>query len=190
MLTAESSEALLPWLDPDRERAGERCRRLRERLIGLFSWRGCARAEDLADETIQRVALRLGEGAEPPAECAEGFVYGLVQRVFREVLGEAGRQDAEAAGEELAAGEHGSCAQNVRARCFERCLAVLPVADRRLLMRYHDLQQGGQARKILGDELGISASTLRIRVHRIRRKLFESVARCLEDLTPDGAGGP
>jgi DNA-directed RNA polymerase specialized sigma24 family protein len=186
-LTAEGFEALLAWLDPDRDRAGERYQRIRVRLIALFVWRGCAAAEDLADETLNRVARRLYEGVEVRTQVGESYVYGVAQRVFQEALRRA--QPADAEERELdrmlvtEAGEPGP-----RRRCFERCLAALSAADRRLLLRYHGLRHGGQARKILSDDLGITLNTLRIRIHRIRRKLQKSLEECLKGERQGGGG--
>ena len=59
LLTKEAFDALLGWLDPNREVAGQKYEVIRRRLITIFSCRGCAEAEDLADETINRVASKL-----------------------------------------------------------------------------------------------------------------------------------
>lgn len=186
-LTAEGFEALLAWLDPDRDRAGERYQRIRERLIALFVWRGCAAAEDLADETLNRVARRLYEGVEVRTQVGESYVYGVAQRVFQEALRRAQPVDAEERElDRMLVSEVGE--PGPRRRCFERCLAALPAADRRLLLRYHGLHHGGQGRKILGDELGITLNTLRIRIHRIRRKLQESLEECLKGERQGGGG--
>jgi DNA-directed RNA polymerase specialized sigma24 family protein len=178
MLTAESFEALLGWLDPDREQAGERYQRIRERLIALFVWRGCTGAEDLADETINRVARRLAEGLELPAKAGDSFFHGVAHRVFQEVLREREQRARETGFDPLMAEASGG-ASSARLSCFQRCLAALDAADRRLLIRYHGLQRRSEARKMLSAELGVTPNTLRIRVHRIRRQLEEGVERCL-----------
>ena len=58
LLTKEAFDALLGWLDPNREVAGQKYEDIRRRLITIFSCRGCAEPEDLADETINRVIRR------------------------------------------------------------------------------------------------------------------------------------
>ena len=57
-MSPESFEALLGWLDPDRERAGIKYEQIRSGLISFFTGRGHCEAEDLADETINRVISR------------------------------------------------------------------------------------------------------------------------------------
>ena len=58
-MNRDELEALLKFLDPDRERAGERYETVRSRLIRLFEWRGCSSPEDLADEEILARLLAL-----------------------------------------------------------------------------------------------------------------------------------
>src|SRR5215510_3967797 len=52
-------DRLLLWLDPNPEQAGELYERIRWRLIAILASRGCRDAEELADETIDRVARRV-----------------------------------------------------------------------------------------------------------------------------------
>ncbi|HVS20925.1 MAG TPA: hypothetical protein VHD88_03710 [Pyrinomonadaceae bacterium] len=59
VLQQEDFGRLLVWLDPDPERVGAIYERIRWRLIAILASRGCALAEELADETIDRVARRL-----------------------------------------------------------------------------------------------------------------------------------
>ena len=61
VLTQEAFDALLGWLDTNREVAAERYERIRNRLIKIFACRGCMEAEDLADETINRVTSKLAD---------------------------------------------------------------------------------------------------------------------------------
>src|SRR5689334_18556794 len=58
VLSQEAFDALLDWLDSDREQAGIKYEDIRGRLVMMFAARGCVDAEDLADETINRVTQR------------------------------------------------------------------------------------------------------------------------------------
>src|ERR1044071_2332912 len=60
-LSQEDFDALLDWLDPDPNKAEIKYEDIRKRLVKIFAGRGCAEAEDLADETINRVTSRLHE---------------------------------------------------------------------------------------------------------------------------------
>ena len=55
VLTQEDFDRLLRWLDANLEAAGKEYEAIRQRLIKIFARRGCSEAEDLADETINRV---------------------------------------------------------------------------------------------------------------------------------------
>src|SRR4051812_48482909 len=83
-LTQDAFDALLGWLDPNRDIAGQKYEDIRRRLVKIFSCRGCAEPEDLADETINRVTTRL-------ATIESGFVgdpgryfYGVANKVHLE----------------------------------------------------------------------------------------------------------
>lgn len=49
-------------LDADPRRAEECYRRIRDKLIKFFEWKGCHHADDLADETVLRAVRRISEG--------------------------------------------------------------------------------------------------------------------------------
>ena len=78
--------------------------------------------------------------------------------------------------------------------CLRRCLAQLPPDQRDLVLRYYqgNSHQGGsykgnsgqgerniRNRQQLAREAGIPMNALRIRVHRVRRKLESCVHACL-----------
>ena len=60
-ITQESFEALLEWLDPDREAAGQKYETIYTGLVRIFVSKGFNDAEHLADETMNRVIIRLPE---------------------------------------------------------------------------------------------------------------------------------
>src|SRR5437016_9086682 len=61
VLRQEDFDRLLLWLDPDPERAGIIYEKIRWRMIAILASRGCRLAEELADETIDRVARRVAD---------------------------------------------------------------------------------------------------------------------------------
>jgi len=184
-LTPEAFDALLGQLDPERERAGELYETIRRKLVRLFEWRGCASPEDLADETINRVARRLDEGVELRSNDPYGYFCGVAHLVYKEVLRRASREQRALAGgdwppptlEEEEPSDH-------RLDCLRRCLAELPPDQRDLVLRYyHGKSDQGESnirnRQQLASEAGIPMNALRIRVHRVRRKLESCVHACL-----------
>ena len=57
----ESFDALLTWLDPDRDKAWEKYQAIWERLIKIFTWRHRQDAEDQAGEVVKRVIRNVPE---------------------------------------------------------------------------------------------------------------------------------
>jgi DNA-directed RNA polymerase specialized sigma24 family protein len=193
-LTPEAFAALLTQLDPDPERAGELYETIRRKLVRLFEWRGCVSPEDLADETINRVARRLAEGVELRSSDPYGYFCGVAHLVYKEVLRRAAREHRalnEAGGWPPAADDEPS---DRRLDCLRRCLAQLPPDQRDLVLRYYqgksDPGKSDQGRNDNGEnnirnrqrlagEIGIPMNALRIRVHRVRRRLESCVHECL-----------
>ena len=70
----ESFRRFLNWLDQGEDSRGEKYLEMRHRLSAYFERKNCLPADDLADETLSRVARRLEEegsiiGAAPAQYC-------------------------------------------------------------------------------------------------------------------------
>src|SRR4030095_14669831 len=86
VLSQEAFDALLKWLDSDREQAAIKYEQIRKRLIKIFTVRACAEAEDLADETINRVTSKLDElGTEFEGDRGRYF-FGVANKVYLEFM--------------------------------------------------------------------------------------------------------
>jgi DNA-directed RNA polymerase specialized sigma24 family protein len=177
ILTADTFERLLATLDSDRERAAIEYERLRYRIIGLLRWWGASSAEQLADQTLDRVARKLTEGAEIPAGSLGAYVRGVARLVFYE----SGRERLALA--PLTGHEPAAVAPDDAARageCLDGCLASWHAADRDLLLRYYGAGKASDVRKRIADELAVSPTALRIRTHRLRTRLERCVADCMK----------
>src|SRR5215510_7274409 len=80
-LTPEAFKKLLAVLDPDPETAGVKYEQLRHKLIRFFEWRGSFISDELADETLNRLARKIDEGEE-----IEKNVFALSLGIARFVL--------------------------------------------------------------------------------------------------------
>lgn len=180
-LTAAAFERLLKVLHPERDKAAVEYERLRDRITGLLGWWGSPRASELADETLDRVARKLDEGAEVRAGSLGAYVRGVARMVFYE----ASRQpQADPLPHDLDLSVPVTDDEQSPALvCFDRCLEKLSAADRKNLLRYYDDagERTIQARRRLADELGISTNGLRVRMHRLRDRLEQCVAGCRAD---------
>lgn len=173
-----SLERLLALLDADPARAARRYQQFRRRLIRLFEWRGARFPEDLADETVSRVARRLEDGVEIRSDDPFRYFCGVAHMVFKEVLRERKRdrvlQDP-ASWPPPAAGE--AEAEDERMLTLHECLQRLEEDQRSLILAYHEGERRERIenRRTLAENLDIELNALRIRVHRIRSKLERCV---------------
>ena len=190
-LGREPFEALLLRLSPDRELAGERYELLRTRLISVFSYRGCAHAEELADEALDRAARRLRQmgddfvGSDPAR-----FVYGVAWNVARESFRRRSTvplpERWEGPSPALPLG--GEDEERERA-CLDRCLELFAPTARSLVLSYYEGEKNAriERRSALAQELGISPNALRLKVHRLTGRLRDCVVRCVNGQGPVGA---
>lgn len=176
VLTQESFDALLAWLDPQRERAGRKYEEIRLRLIKIFTCRGCGEAEDLADETINRVSKKLGEIESSYSGDPSRYFYGVANKVHLEYLRRRPTQPPTPRLENTEDIER-------EYECLERCIQKLTPDNRQLVLQYYQDEKRAKInhRRQLADRLGIALNALRIRAHRIRASLQECVQICLNE---------
>lgn len=179
-LNRESLDALLACLDSDRDRAAEKYEAIRRKLIRLFEWRGCEFPEELADMTLDRVGKRMSEGVKVESTDPLSYVYGVAHLVYKEEWRRAAQKQKFLNSKDLHPIPPEEEPEDQRLACLKKCLGQLPADQRRLLLDYHKGEEGNiRSRKKLADELGIPINALRIRVHRIRRKLEDCIGSCL-----------
>lgn len=176
-LTQTALDSLLAWLDPDRDAAGVKYEAIRTRLIKIFTCRGCAEAEDLADETINRVISKLSEIADTYQGDPALFFYGVAKRVQQEYE----RTKFKTAAPLLAAAESTPDELEREHECLEKCMQAIPPSQRELLLQYYQEDKRAKInnRRQLAEKLGIAANALRIRACRIRAGIQQCVEACL-----------
>lgn len=174
-LTQASFDNLLRWLDSDRERAGERYEDIRSKLIQFFTFRGADSADDLADETINRVASKVEYLAEEYIGDPALYFYGVAKKVQLEYLR---RQRSIILTKAYLPEKEDDGIYD----CLERCLKQLPPNQRELLIAYYKEGEKGKVakRKELTRKLGVQYNALRVRVYRLRNHLEKCVRTCLE----------
>ena len=168
-------DRLLRWLDPDRERAGVIYEKIRWRLIAILAARGCAAAEELADETIDRVCRRVAGIQETYIGDPALYFLGVMNNVHHEFL------------KRPATPRLVSTAQDARVTeqvhtCLDRCLDRLAPHARDLIEGYYaeNKQAKINLRRMIAVQLGVSASNLRLRALRIRSKLQGCINQCMD----------
>jgi DNA-directed RNA polymerase specialized sigma24 family protein len=169
-------EILIAGFDPDIAVASRKYQQLRRKLVRLFEWRGAWTADDLADETLTRVARKLGEGARVEGD-VEPFARGVARLVFLEFLREQQRDDRLRSSPLPASTP---VADEVDLDCLDRCLEKIATSDRETILGYYADDSAGriEARRNLANRLGVSPTALRIRALRIRDRLETCLQEC------------
>jgi DNA-directed RNA polymerase specialized sigma24 family protein len=172
-ITQESFNALLAWLDEDREVAGQKYETIRKRLIRIFINRGCSDAEDLADLTITRVVARLPEVGDSYVGEKIRYFCGVARKVYLE-----SKRRKEIATDSFPPPR--TARPDTVRECLRECLDRLSSDQRELVLEYYLYEKQAKIdhRKRLAEELGITANALRLRAHQIRIALEECVRQC------------
>lgn len=182
-LSQDSFEELLNWLDSDREQAGRKYEKIRSRLITIFSARGCHLSEELADETIDRVARKIENLLASYQGEPALYFYAVAKKIFLEYAKKPKTAELPAlATEEKPDSEDA----DVYYECLEKCLQNFLPEQRELITKYYQEEKRAklELRKKLENELGISSENLRTRAFRIRRILQKCVVNCVEEQAP------
>jgi DNA-directed RNA polymerase specialized sigma24 family protein len=176
--TQEEFDKLLHWFHPDRNIAAGDLAKLQNRLVQIFTGRGCVDADELAYEVINRVAVRI-ETVVDKYPSAASCCLAFVENVHREWLrDQKTRINAREPPKPRPADE-----LEREDRCLEQCLNQLDQAERGLFVRYFEGE--GRARIIardkLAEELEITANALRIKAHRLRKRVRLCIEKCLSE---------
>jgi len=174
VLKQEDFDRMLVWLDPDPELAGVTYEKIRWRLVAILASRGCNCPEELADETIDRVARRVVDIQDTYVGDKAIYFLGVMNNVHHEYLKRPALPRPPMPAED---GE----AKEMTHLCLEKCLDKLSSNSRRLIEAYYSESERAKIdlRKRIAAELGIGVSTLRLRALRIREKLQTCIEQCL-----------
>ena len=161
--------------------------RLRHALEKFFDWHCAWPPEECADETLDRLVVKLA--ADVDVEDVRAYARGIARLVLLEwrrrpaavpmdesrdyaaVLSPTHEDDTEAL-----------------SSCFERCLAALSDETRSLVLDYYVAERRAKIdnRRRLALNLGLSESALRNRVQRVRNRLERCVQTCTARATDIG----
>ena len=179
LVDKDSFDRLLVWLHTDRELAAQKYEEIRRRLITIFTYRGCAEAEDLADETFDRVTGKVCEVAGTYVGDPALYFYGVAHNVHLEYMRGQFRRPSPppppTGGEEEE--------EEPEYECLEQCMQRLASGDRELVLQYYqeDKRAKIEHRKQLAARLGIAINALRIRAFKIRQALQRCVQECVAE---------
>ncbi len=187
IMEPESFERFLRWLDREVGSDGERYIEIRRRLVSYFDRKNCRTPEDLADETLNRVARRLEEEGRIDVETPEKYCYITAKFVFLESLRSKEKQNVAidpAIENKLISEVTGDENENeIRFECLEKCADKLEVSNREIIFRYYYGEERIKIenRRMLAQKFELSVNALSIRACRIREKLRGCVKKCVDD---------
>lgn len=176
-LRQEDFDRLLDWLNADREQAGVIYEKIRWRLVAILASRGCLTPEEVADETIDRVARRVRDIQDTYQGDKAIYFLGVMNNVHHEYLRRPSLPHLV---------EPEPTIESVQSKeqlhlCLDRCLEKLAPYSRQLIEKYYteNRQAKIDLRRRIARELGIKSTTLRLRALRIRGKLQTCIEQCL-----------
>lgn len=185
LITSDSFARLLEWIDDGADSGGQKYLEMRRLLVNYFDRKNCLSPDELADETLNRVARRLEEEGKIETETPAKFCYITARFVFLESLRDKGNKSVSI--DEIKAdkitSEDETEEKDLKEKmlaCLEKCVGELNETNREMIVKYY---YGAERIKIenrrsLADKLGISSNALTIRACRIRDKLEICVRKC------------
>jgi RNA polymerase sigma factor (sigma-70 family) len=176
-LTEETLNELLSWLDPDPDKAALKYPTLHQGLTKVIRHWGCSEAEDLADETINRVARKVGEIRKEYKGNPERYFYGVAKKLWQEYQRRPQQQPRSV--DELRSIPSLAPADELPHECLEKCLQKLK-PDQREIVRLYYRDHTPRQRDELAKHLGTVVNTLRVRVFRTVEDLRKCVNKCIE----------
>jgi DNA-directed RNA polymerase specialized sigma24 family protein len=177
ILNQDNFDALLSWLDSDRENAGKLYEKIRKGLINFFYFKGCADGESLADETINRVTAKIKTLDLSTDNKPITIFYGFAANIFHEELKKRHREipleDKFFTKDEVY--------DQKKFDCLESCLQTIPKADRDLAIHYYLKSKSDkfEHRRIIAENLQISLASLHAKLFQIRKNLRKCIEECV-----------
>ncbi|HJP92959.1 MAG TPA: hypothetical protein VJ875_13455 [Pyrinomonadaceae bacterium] len=174
-ITREQFDSLLAWLNADRELAGRKYETIRSGLIKIFVSKGFNDAEDLADETINRVIERLTDIKQDYIGEPAYYFHGVARNVVRE-----SSRRREIACQLIDVRVDPKPEKSEEFNCLKHCLQLLPTNKQDLILDYY-LYEGHekiQHHKDMARQLKITIGAVRSRAFQIKLNLENCMRQC------------
>ncbi|HEX8288901.1 MAG TPA: hypothetical protein VF556_12945 [Pyrinomonadaceae bacterium] len=184
VLTEENFNNLLNWLSTDREKAGAKYEEVRKHLTTFFRYKGCSEPDELADETINRVAAKVSTFYNNGEVKTITFFYSFAINVHREYLANMKKKHVSLEPNMLFADQpvpETNENKDIIYDCLDRCLAKLGSQESEMLIAYYSPDKSGKSelRKKMADALNLKTGALHTKIHRIRNIVRECIENCL-----------
>ena len=188
-LSQQAFGRFLEWLDDGAGTQGQSYLEMRRRLVTYFDRKNCLEPDELADETLNRVARRLEEEGSIRSDTPAKFCYTVARYVFLESL-RSNRskevsidEDARPLVDNAGSATDEADEKERMFQCLEKCCQKLEPESRDLITRYYHGKEREKIenRRRMAEMLGISMNALSIRACRIRDRLEICVRKCASE---------
>lgn len=176
-ITPTNFNRLLRWLDEDKTLAAEKYKKIHRRLVQMFLARGAYPAEDLADQTFDRVIKRLPD----IIDSYEGDPAPYIFRTARNICFEFVKKPKHEPLPEMLAAPETEATENIYQTCLKMCLEKLSAEQRQLFVDYFlfENEKKSEHHEEMSRRLGITINYLRTKIYRIRMNLEKCVGECV-----------
>jgi DNA-directed RNA polymerase specialized sigma24 family protein len=192
---------LLAWLDEGLDSQGQAYLAMRRRLVSYFERKRCLGADDLADETLNRVTRRLDEqgtitDTQPARYCFITAKFVLLEHLrqvdMRQVSADSRFEPSvDAASPQVDLERESGESRETLLDCLDDCLMRLDADERALILEYYCGEQRAkiERRRQLAARLQMTANALSLRACRIRGRLHGCVKACSAERTRHVSAG-
>ncbi len=147
-------------------------------MIRIFISKGFTDAEDLTDETFNRVSKKLldvGEDYDKKVAYCRGFARNIMLEAWRR---------KEIATDKIPERPIPVATTTDRYDCLLKCLKLLPEERRDLILDYYlyDGRSKIEQHRRMAEELGLTPGALRTRAHHIRAEVEKCTVNCVSKL--------
>ena len=146
-------------------------------MIRIFVSKGFSDAEDLADETINRVMKKLPEIRDTYVGEPARYFHGVARFIVREMT-----RRKEVAVDVMPLVPTDTEVHSDEYDCLLKCLRFLPAEKSELILDYYiyDGRDKIEQHERMANELGITKGALRGRAHQLRGNLENCIQKCIE----------
>jgi hypothetical protein len=182
-MQGEDFTQFLKQLATDPDEAGRRYVLLRQNLVAFFSRHRISDPDNAADETLDRAAMKIAEGAVVPE--IKPYCLGIARYIVKERVRKEFRDDG--ANREFVHETINQSNEQVEwiYRVLLPCFQQLDIDEQRLLVEYCQVMHGrerAEHRRKLAEKRNTTLLGLRMRVTRIRTHLAECVKQRSQDV--------
>jgi RNA polymerase sigma factor (sigma-70 family) len=166
-----SASDLLAILDSDPARAGDKYIELYQNLVRYFQWNHKPDPEDLAQETFKRGFNQLQEGQRITTQDPAGYFFGIARNLVREEWRARKLDRLETDDQPPSPNPFFRLDTAEQRILLKECIGKLSREEFEMLLEYFE----GDA-EALAQKIGIQPGTLRLRIHRVRKRLEKLVS--------------